>query len=60
MPEAPPAVGGKERAVDIGRPVRTHIVEPLEDPVPKEAPVEPEKPVEPTPEPAPAAPAPTP
>ena len=57
MPEAPPTVGGKECAVEIGRPVRTHIVEPLEDPVPKEAPVEP---VEPTPEPAPAAPAPTP
>jgi hypothetical protein len=44
--------------VEIGRPVRTRIVEPVEDPVPKEAPTEPVP--EPTPqEPAPAgAPAP--
>jgi hypothetical protein len=50
--------GRKERAVEIGRPVRTRIVEPLEDPVPKEAPTEPVP--EPTPqEPAPAT-APTP
>lgn len=50
---APPTVGRKERAVEIGRPVKTRIVEPLEDPVPKEAPREPAP--EPTPqEPAPA------
>jgi len=44
--------------MEIGRPVRTRIVEPLEDPVPKEAPTEPVP--EPTPDtPAPAT-APTP
>jgi hypothetical protein len=36
--------------MEIGPPVRTHTVEPLEEPVPAEAPQEP------TPEPAPAAP----
>jgi hypothetical protein len=36
--------------MEIGRPVKTNIVEPLEDPVPAEAPQEP------TPEPAAAAP----
>ncbi len=51
VPGAPPTAGGKERAMEIGRPVRTHIVEPLEDPVPREAPVEP------VPEPTPEAPA---
>ena len=39
--------------MEIGRPLRTRIVEPLEDPVPKEAPTEPVP--EPTPqEPTPA------
>ena len=39
--------------MEIGRPVRTRIVEPLEDPVPKEAPAAPA--VEPAaPEPVPA------
>jgi len=38
--------------MEIGRPVKTRIVEPLEDPVPKEAPVEP------VPESTPEAPAP--
>jgi hypothetical protein len=58
VPGAPPTGGRKEGAVEIGRPVRTRIVEPVEDPVPKEAPTEPVP--EPTPqEPAPAgAPAP--
>ena len=42
--------------MEIGRPVKTHIVEPLEEPVPREAPREPAP--DPTPrEPAPAAPA---
>jgi hypothetical protein len=44
--------GGKERAVEIGRPVRIRIVEPLEDPVPKETPSEP------APEPIPQEPSP--
>ncbi len=35
------APDGKERAMEIGRPVRVHIVEPLEDPVPRESPTEP-------------------
>ena len=38
--------------MEIGRPVRTRIVEPLEDPVPKEAPAEP------APDPAPQEPEP--
>ena len=47
---------GRERAMEIGRPVRTHIVEPLEDPVPRESPTEPVP--EPTREAPPAAPTP--
>jgi len=35
----------------IGEPKRTIIVEPLEDPVPREVPHQPEKPLEPIPEP---------
>ena len=51
-----PGPRGKRQAMDIGEPKREIVIEPIEDPVPREAPIE--TPVEPaTPEPDRAEPA---